>query len=170
MKKSFLAKSKKVLLATSILAMSATAVAADDSAQRQEDSAKSADLTVVANYVELLTVGLDLSAIDFGDVFTDATVTDVDVTASITGDENETFTYAITTSPGGVTVLGGDLAGTQTQLRGDEAVTIPFTVGLNTSNINGDVSETVTIDITYDSIAGGTTTTTDSANGSTPVV
>ncbi|MFT5559013.1 MAG: hypothetical protein ACI9RZ_001489 [Sphingobacteriales bacterium] len=160
MKKSFLATSKKVLLATSILAMSATAIAADDSTARMSESAKAASLTVTANYVKLLTVELDLSAIDFGDVFTGATVTDIPVTASITGDAAETFTYAITTSDGGVAVLASTagLTGTDTVLKGDEAVTIPFTVGLDTSSITGDVSETVTIDITYDSIAGGTTT------------
>jgi hypothetical protein len=46
-------------------------------------------------------------------------------------------------------------------LGGDTPVTIDFTVGLDTSasGISGDVDETVTIDITYDSIAGGGTTT-----------
>ncbi|MFT5559014.1 MAG: hypothetical protein ACI9RZ_001490 [Sphingobacteriales bacterium] len=157
MKKSFLATSKKVLLATSILAMSATAVAADDSTARMSESAKAASLTVTANYVKLLTVGLDLSAIDFGDVFTDATVTDVPVQASVTGDSGETFTYNITTT--GVAVLGGDtLTGATQALTDDTPVLIDFTVGLNTATLTGDVSETVTIDITYDAIAGGTTT------------
>jgi hypothetical protein len=158
MKKLFLTTSKKVLLATSILAMSATAVAADDKAARETNSAKSASLNVIANYVENLTVGLSLSDIDFGDVFTGATVTAVDVQASITGDAAETFTYDITTT--GVAVLGGTISGTTTALSGDTAVTLDFTVGLDTSasGISADVSETVTIDITYDSIAGGGTT------------
>jgi hypothetical protein len=161
MKKSFLATSKKVLLATSILAMSSTAIAADDKTARELNSAKSASLDVIANYVKNLTVGLSLSDIDFGDVFTGAAVTDVPVQASITGDGAETFSYTITTSEGGVAVLGGTLTGTETALGGDTPVTIDFTVGLDTSasGISGDVDETVTIDITYDSIAGGGTTT-----------
>jgi hypothetical protein len=163
MKKSFLATSKKVLLATSILAMSATAVAVDDTAQRETDSAKSANLSVIANYVKNLTVGLDLSEINFGDVFTGATVTAVDVNASITGDAAETFAFDITTSDAsgtGVIVLGGTLTGAETGLTGDTAVVLPFTIDLDTSDIAADVSETVTIDITYDSIAPGGTTTT----------
>jgi hypothetical protein len=158
MKKSFLTTSKKVLLATSILAMSATAVAADDKVARESESAKSASLNVIANYVKVLTVGLDLSEIDFGDVFTGATVTPVSVTASITGDIAETFTYGVTTT--GVAVLGGTISGEGTALNDDVAVTLDFTVGLDTSTITADVSETVTIAITYDSIAGGGTTAT----------
>lgn len=158
MKKSFLATSKKVLLATSILAMSATAVAADDKTARETDSAKSASLNVIANYVKNLTVGLDLSDINFGDVFTGATVTAVDVQASVTGDADETFTYNITTT--GVAVLGGITTAETVALGGDTAVTLDFTVGLDTSasGISEDVSEIVTIAITYDSIAGGGTT------------
>ena len=160
MKKSFLATSKKVLLATSILAMSATAVAADDKTARETDSAKSASLNVIANYVENLTVGLSLSDIDFGDVFTGATVTAVDVQASITGDSAETFTYDITST--GPTTLGGTTSGDTTALTDDAAVTLDFTVGLDTSaeGVSADVTETVTIAITYDSIAGGGTTPT----------
>jgi hypothetical protein len=162
MKKSFLATSKKVLLATSILAMSATAVAADDKAARETESAKSASLTVAANYVKNLTVGLSLSEIDFGDVFTGATVTDIAVTASITGDEAEKFTYAITTNGSAVLTKSGTttaLSATGTALTGDTPVTLDFTVGLDTSasGISEDMDETVTIDITYDTIAGGTT-------------
>ncbi|PKH03633.1 hypothetical protein CXF72_05335 [Psychromonas sp. MB-3u-54] len=156
MKKSFLTTSKKVLLATSILAMSTTAMAADD----MSESAKSADLAVTANYVKLLTVSLDLSTIDFGDVFTDASIAAVAVNASVTGDSGETFTYAITTtdnSTTGVVVLGGTLTGSTTALTDDVAVVLPFTIDLDTSDIAGDVAETVTIDISYDSIAGTTT-------------
>jgi hypothetical protein len=163
MKKSFLATSKKVLLATSILAMSATAVAADDKVARESESAKSTSLDVIANYVKVLTVGLDLSEIDFGDVFTGASVTPVSVTASITGDGIETFSYDITTtdvSTTSVVDLGGTLSGEGTALNDDVAVTLDFTVDLNTADIAGDVAETVTIAITYDSIAGGDTTTT----------
>jgi len=155
MKKSFLATSKKVLLATSILAMSTTAMAADD----MSESAKAAELTVTANYVKLLTVSLDLATVDFGDVFTNASIAEVAVNASVTGDEAETFTYAITTtdnSTTGVVVLGGTLSGSTTALTGDVAVVLPFTIDLDTSDIAGDVSETVTIDISYDSIAGTT--------------
>jgi hypothetical protein len=162
MKKSFLATSAKVLVATSILAMSSTAIAATSSTV---DSAKTTSLTVVAHYVEPLTVALDLSAIDFGDVFTDSTVAVVPVVASLTGTLNETFDYSVKSS-GSLALLTGDVLGTGsdafTGTLGAGVATLNFNVGLDTANLalDTDVSETVTITVQYNEIANTTTTNT----------
>ena len=157
MKKLFTAPLKKALLATSIIAMSSTAMAAE-SDTRETESEKTDSITVTANYIELLTLDLDINLIDFGDVFTDSTVAVVPVNASITGDAAETFTFGVATN--GSAVLGGTLTGTGTALTDDTPVVLPFTVGLDTSTISEDISETVTFTITYDSIAGTTSSNT----------
>ena len=143
---------KKLLLtATLLAAISATAMGAPDTT-RMAESEKTADITVTANYVKLLTVGLDVTEINFGDVFTNATVADVPVIASITGDSGETFKYDVTTT--GVAVLTGDTTGTLVALTDETPVILNFEVGLDTSAITADVNETVTITITYDAIEG----------------
>ena len=143
---------KKLLLtATLLAAISATAMGALDTT-RMAESEKTADITVTANYVKLLTVGLDVTEINFGDVFTNATVADVPVIASITGDSGETFKYDVTTT--GVAVLTGDTTGTLVALTDETPVILNFEVGLDTSAITADVNETVTITITYDAIEG----------------
>ncbi|MFQ3176015.1 MAG: hypothetical protein ACI93H_001006, partial [Psychromonas sp.] len=74
MKKSFLTTSKKVLLATSILAMSSTAMA-NTSATLDDQTGVNSVINVVAKYITPITVGLNLTDIDFGDVYTDSDVT-----------------------------------------------------------------------------------------------
>jgi hypothetical protein len=154
-------KMKKILLATSILAMSSAAMAATSTTV---DSEKTATLNVIAHYVEPLTVALDLSTIDFGDVYTDSVVAIVPVEASLTGTVGETFTYDVA-SDGSLAVLTGDIAGSTDSFAGDlgtGTATLNFNVGLNTANLteDTDVDETVTITVQYNAIAGTETTAT----------
>jgi hypothetical protein len=151
------ASMKKLLIATSIVAMSSTAMAAE-SDTRQTESEKTDKIAVTANFIKLLTLNLDVNTINFGDVFKDSTVAVVPVNANITGDSGETFTFGIATD--GSAVLGGTLSGTGTALTDDAVVVLPFTVGLNTADIAADIDETVTFTITYDSIAGTTSSDT----------
>jgi len=159
MKKLFTAAPiKKLLLATSIVAMSSTAMAETD-AQRNSDSETSDSLTVDATYVETLAVSLSLSAIDFGEVFTDATVDTVEVTANVSGDKAEPFDYTIATSGSIVTLDDGtvNLTGSNTLSAGTDAIV--FDVGLDSSIVTETfVQETVTTTVIYTAIEGTTTT------------
>jgi hypothetical protein len=162
MKKSFLTTSKKVLLATSILAMSATAIAATD-AQRMTDSTVIKTLTVSANYVETLAMTLNTSTINFGDVFTGATVTPETVIANVKGDIDESFTYKIETSgsnvllaltSGGGSVTTNVINGTAIATNNTSGTDLTFTVGLETTGLATAVAnETVTVTVSYDAIA-----------------
>jgi hypothetical protein len=160
MKKSFTAVPiKKLLIATSILAMSSTAIAATD-ATRNTDSTTIDSLTVDATYVETLAVTLSLTAIDFGEIFTDATVDNVEVTATVAGDKAEPFDYTIATSGGnGLVTLDGkiiDVTGSQNLTSG--AATITFQVNLNSSLVTETfLQETITTTVNYTGIAGTTT-------------
>lgn len=157
MKKSFLATPKKLLLATSILAMSSTAIAAD----RMGESEVFKTLTVSANYVKTLALNLNTSTINFGDVFTGATVDLVDVVATVTGDAGETFTYLIETSGTNVTLAPttgntdtAALEGSKIAITETTGTALQFSVGLNTTGLESAVSnETVTVTISYDAIA-----------------
>lgn len=148
---------KKLLIATSIVAMSSTAMAANDDT-RMGESIKTETLAISANYIELLTLNLQKTTIDFGDVFTAASVDAVTVTADVTGDADETFTYNISTvADSHVLINGNDVSSTPftlaSQVLTDGAVTFNFTVDLDTtSGIIADVSENVTVTITYDAI------------------
>ena len=159
MKKSFTAvPMKKLLIATSILAMSSTAIAATD-AQRNTDSSTNDSLTVDATYVETLAVTLSLTAIDFGEIFTGATVADVAVTANVAGDKAEPFDYTIATSGSIVTLDGGtvNLTGSQNLVGG--ASTITFQVNLDSSLVTETFAqETITTTVNYTGIAGTSTT------------
>jgi hypothetical protein len=160
MKKLFTAvPMKKLLIATSILAMSSTAIAATDTA-RNTDSITTDSLTINATYVETLAVTLSLTAIDFGEIFTGATVADVEVTANVAGDGAEPFDYTIATSGGAglVTLDGGlvDLGGSKVLSTG--AAAIVFQVNVQSNNIEVDfVQETITTTVNYTAIAGNTT-------------
>ncbi|ABM04759.1 hypothetical protein Ping_3059 [Psychromonas ingrahamii 37] len=158
MKNLFLTTPKKVLLATSILAMSTTAIAESST---ELDGSKDAGLTVAAHYVTPLTVGLDLAAIDFGDVFTDSVVADQAVKATVAGTQGETFTYSVVSSkPLLVTV--DTLAATLTGVAFTTgSTTLDFNIGLDASKIvdGADVAETITVTVTYDSIDSTTNTT-----------
>lgn len=150
---------KKLLLATSIVAISSTAFATNTSSTL--DSAVTDSLSVVANYVEPITVALNLTEINFGDVYTDSAITPEAVTATVSGEANETFSYTIE-SDGLLAVIagtdtGGSLVGfTETGLTTE---ILNFTIGLDTANVTAaDVSETVTVSVNYDAIADTSTT------------
>jgi hypothetical protein len=152
-----MASMKKLLLATSLLAMSSTAVATNTSVIL--DTAVTDTLTVTAKYVTPITVQLNTTAIDFGDVYTDSVITAESVQAKVTGEAGETFTYSITaTGTSGLVVIGGtDTSGSTVAFVTDSATTkaLNFTVGLDASKLTADtdVSETVTISVAYDAIA-----------------
>ena len=84
---------KKLLLATSLVAMSSTAMAANTSVLL--DTAVTDTLTVTAKYVTPIAVALDTSTIDFGDVWTDSLIDAEAVVATVTGEIGETFTLAL---------------------------------------------------------------------------
>jgi hypothetical protein len=162
MKKLFTAiPMKKLLLATSIVAMSSTALA---SSKTTLDGAVTDTLSVIANYVVPITVGLSLTAIDFGDVHTDSIITPEAVTATVVGEANETFTYTIASSGDLALIAGTDGAGasgvgfTETDNVTKE---LNFTIGLDAKNVTvADVTETITVSVTYDAIADTSTSTT----------
>jgi hypothetical protein len=163
MKKSFLATSKKVLLATSILAMSSTAMA-NTSTVLDDETGVNSVINVVAKYITPITVGLSLTTIDFGDVYTDSVVTVTDVAADVQGEFGETFTYSIAASgtTGLLVIAGTNTGGVNEVFNADTstAAELNFTVGLNTALLTADtdVAETVTFTVFYDAIADTTTT------------
>jgi hypothetical protein len=158
MKKSFLTTSKKVLLATSILAMSSTAMA-NTSATLDDQTGVNSVINVVAKYITPITVGLNLTDIDFGDVYTDSDVTVQNIAADVKGEFGETFTYSIAASgtAGLLVIAGTDTGGTGVAFTADTstAAELNFTVDLDTSKLtpDTDVSETVTFTVFYDAIA-----------------
>jgi hypothetical protein len=161
MKKLFTAvPMKKLLIATSILAMSSTAIAATDT-QRNTDSITTDTLTVDATFVETLAVSLSLDTIDFGEIFTGATVADVEVTATVTGDGEEPFDFTVATSGGnGLVTLNGGLADIDGgDVLSTGAATIVFQVNVQSNNITENfTTETITTTVNYTAIAGTTVT------------
>jgi hypothetical protein len=164
MKKLFTAvPMKKLLIAASIVAMSSTAIAATDT-QRNTDSTTSDSLTVDATFVKTLSVSLSLTAIDFGEVFTGATVQGVDVLATVSGENDEPFTFTIATSGSIVTLNDqtANLSDTLTLISGESQ--IGFRVNLDSSLITeAFVQETITTTVNYTAIAGTTTSPEPSA-------
>jgi hypothetical protein len=158
MKKLFTAvPMKKLLIATSILAMSSTAIAETDT-DRNDDSSTDDSLTVDATYVETLAVELSLTAIDFGEVFTGAPTDNVVVTANVVGDKEEGFDYIIETSGTIVTLDDGtdNLTGSLNLSTGTSSIV--FDVNLDTSLVTGSFTqETITTTVNYTGIAGTTT-------------
>jgi hypothetical protein len=158
MKKSFLATPKKLLLATSILAMSSTAIAATPAL----NTAVTDTLVVTANFVKLLTVSIDVTSIDFGDVYSNSsaastTVSTESVVASIAGEVGETFSYTVSSAntSNSAIVFTGDITGEGTEFAGETgAIDLTFTVGLDTSKLtaNEDINENVVVSVTYDDI------------------
>jgi hypothetical protein len=142
---------KKLLILVSIMVISSTTMAS----QRE---GKTSDRTQVdATYVIPLTLSLTIATIDFGDVYTDSTVTDESVTANVEGDPNETFTYTISSDGDFVTLDGSGNAileeNSVALLEG--TATFDFDVGLDTANILANFdTETVTVRLVYDSIEG----------------
>ena len=166
MNKSFITTSKKVLLATSILAMSSTAMA-NTSTVLDDETGVNSVVSVIAKYITPITVALDTSIINFGDVYTDSDVTIKSVAADVKGEFGETFSYTlVTTGTSGLLVLGGDTGGTSVPFDADTstAAELTFTVDLDTSKLatDTDVSESITFAVFYDDIADTSTT----ANGS----
>ena len=161
MKKSFTAAPmKKLLLATSLVALSSSAIAANTS-DALEATVTDA-FTVTAKYVLPIIVGLDTSTISFGDVWTDSSITPEAVVATVTGEANETFSYTIASSGSLVIFAGTDYSATETVgvSFGTTTTTeeLNFTVGLNTANAltEGTISETITVSVNYDAIADTT--------------
>ena len=161
MNKSFLTTSKKVLLATSILAMSSTAMA-NSSTVLDDETGVNSVVSVIAKYITPITVALDTSIINFGDVYTDSDVTIKSVAADVQGELGETFTYTlVATGTSGLLVLDGDTGATKVPFDADTstAAELTFTVDLDTSKLadNTDVDETVTFAVFYDAIADTST-------------
>lgn len=144
---------KKLLLtATLLAAVSATAMGAGSTRSVELNTAVTDSLNITAKYVKPLEVTLDTTDIDFGDVFTDSDVDAVPVVATVVGEEGETFTYSVTSS-GALAILTGNTSGAG-QVFTNGSATLNFDVDLNTAGLTADtdVSETVTISVTYDSI------------------
>jgi hypothetical protein len=154
MKKLFTAvPMKKLLLATSLVAMSSTAIAANTSPLL--DTAVTDTLTVTAKYVTPILVGLDTSTIDFGDVWTDSVISTEPVIATVTGEIGETFTYSVVTD-GTLAQLTGDTAGTGVSfVTSDTTQLLNFNVGLDTSAAAtaGSINEIITVQVIYNAIA-----------------
>jgi hypothetical protein len=161
MKKLFTAvPMKKLLLATSIVAMSSTALAAGNTSPLL-DTAITDTLTVTAKYVTPIALGLDTSSINFGDVWSDSVIPTEPVIATVTGEAGETFTYSVSATNAIVLLTGdttGDLVPFDTE--GEVTKSLTFNVGLNTSGATTGslVNETVTISVNYDAIADTTVT------------
>jgi hypothetical protein len=153
---------KKLLLATSLVAMSSTAIAANTS--EDLDATVTDTFTVTAKYVLPIVVGLDTSTISFGDVWTDSSITPEAVVATVTGEAGETFSYTIASSGTLVEFDGTNYSATETTGVSFETSTttqeLNFTVGLNTANAAtaGTISETITVSVNYDAIADTTRT------------
>ncbi|GAC30707.1 hypothetical protein [Brumicola pallidula] len=143
---------KKLLLASSILAISSTAIAANTSPLL--DTAVTDTLTVTAKYVTPLALGLDTSTINFGDVFTDSVIDVETVLATINGEAGETFTYTIASDGDNVTLSD---AGSTLDFADTTEQTLSFDVGLNTTDMtDADTSEIVTFTVKYNAIADTT--------------
>lgn len=157
MKKLFTAAAiKTLLLTTSMVAISSTAIAANTSALL--DTAVTDTLLVTAKYVTPISVGLDTTTIDFGDVWSDSVITTEAVIATITGEVGETFTYSVTGSS--IVLLTGDVSGSTVAFTDTTTKALNFNVGLNVSGATTGttVSETITISVNYDAIADTTVT------------
>jgi hypothetical protein len=153
MKKLFTAvPMKKLLLVTSMVAMSSTALAANTSPLL--DTAVTDTLTVTAKYVTPIAVGLDTSTIDFGDVWSDSVISTEPVIATVTGEAGETFTYSVTADA--MVLLTGSTGGTAVSFV-DTTTTqaLTFNVGLNpdAATTGTLVNEIVTFSVNYDAIA-----------------
>jgi hypothetical protein len=152
-----------LLTATLLVAISATAMGVGSTRSTVLNTAVTDTLTVTANYVKPMTATLNLTDIDFGDVYTDADVDAVPVTATITGEQGETFTYTISASGtgSGDIVIGGTDTGASTVAFTGGSKVLNFTVDLDNANLdaNVDIASIITVSVTYDSIDDTTETT-----------
>jgi hypothetical protein len=150
---------KTLLLATSILAMSSSAIAENTSSDLDTEVTDS--LMVTAKYVIPIAIALDTTTIDFGDVWSDSVIDTETVVATVAGEAGETFTYSVTADD--MILLTGDVAGTTVAFvdtTTQQALT--FDVGLDTTTAATDstVNEEVIISVVYDAIADTTVTST----------
>ena len=167
MKKLFTAvPMKKLLLATTLVAMTSTATAANSNDSAELDKKPSRNISVTATYVVPITLGLNVNKIDFGDVYLDSgSLGTYAVTATVGGEKDETFTYSISanapiliTADGAAAdaaSINGDVFAT-TVFQGTNSITqdIIFDVGLDKDALGGsDVNEIITFEVFYDSIA-----------------
>lgn len=134
---------KKLLLAAAILVLSATAMATGETAT---DS-----LTVSANYIVPITVDLDITSLDFKDVYEGSSADLQTVTASLTGETGETFAYTVsTTADTGVTL--SDATGSGTIALG----VANFTFGVDMDRTDGTkddvVNQVITVNVNYTAI------------------
>jgi hypothetical protein len=146
----------KLLIATSILAMSSTAIAAVD--QDRNDASSTDDALIVnATFVETLAVTLTETAIDFGEVYQDAPIDDVEVFADVFGDKEQGFDFKIETSGAIVTLDGNNdpLQGSLNLESGNKQIS--FLVNLDSSLVTDAFSqETITTTVNYTGIEGTT--------------
>lgn len=144
---------KKLLLAASVFTLSTSAMATSD----ELSNVKQATLRVIAQYIQPLTVRLDLTEIDFGDVYTDSELSDIDVNTTLTGEPEETYEYSIA-SNGQRTVLRNTQGTGTFNMSGVD--TFLFSVNLDTTNLIPDeeLVEVVTVYVNYNEIASPSTT------------
>lgn len=143
---------KKLLLAASILALSATAMAVGNTATDT--------LTVSANYITPITVTLDTDTIDFKDVYVGSASNEQTVVASLTGETGENFSYAVTTEDSGIKFTGA----TGTGIIKDGAATFDFGIDMDRSQNRADiVDQLVTVTVNYTSIDDDTVVETPAA-------
>jgi|TARA_B110000902_G_scaffold177644_1_gene201429 hypothetical protein len=143
---------KKLLLAASVFTLSTSAMATSDELL----NVKEATLRVIAHYIQPLTVKLNLTEIDFGDVYTDSVLTDIEVNTLLTGEPSETYEYKIQSN--GVTTVLKNTQGTGT-FNMDGFDNFLFFVNLNTTNLtpDQDLMEIVSVYVNYNEIASPST-------------
>lgn len=132
---------KKLLLAASILALSATAMGAGDSATDT--------LKVSANYITPITVALDTDTIDFKDVYVGSAADVQTVVANLTGETGENFSYNVTTDNTGIQFTNASGTG---KIENGTA-TFNFGVDMDRSQNRADITDQlVTVTVNYTSI------------------
>jgi hypothetical protein len=139
---------KKLLLAASVFTLSTSAMATS----QVLSNVKIASLEVIAHYIKPLTVKLNLTTINFGDVYSDSVVSDIEVSTLLTGEPSETYEYTIK-SNGGKTVLSNTKGTGTFNMNGVD--TFLFFVNLDTKNLipDQDLMETVSVYVNYNEIA-----------------
>lgn len=136
---------KKMLL-TAILLVAISSIAAATGA----GNTASATLSVSAKYVTPIAISLNTETLDFKDVYVGSIIAKQDVTASITGEAGETFSYAVTTTANkGVILSSANGTGTIS----DGTATFTFGVNMDSDSQHEDVTnQLVTVTVTYTSI------------------
>jgi hypothetical protein len=139
---------KKLLLAASVFTLSTSAMATHDI--RDEVFA---ELVVKAQYLRPLTVDLNASEIDFGNVYTLFEVEEIPVTANIQGQPELTFNYRFESSSDVIALNTPAGAG---RIGQDGQVQLGFMVGINKVKLAEErqgFTGSVTVVIQYNDIA-----------------